>query len=274
MFPLSGLFLVAASKMLDRHRSKEVDTAHRGRLGRPQRHSSRRRVSRTTANVSDAFVEVEIFPRQSQHLAHTPALTEQQRDRGPQPELLRRDDQRLRVGCGQGAPRIHPRTAGRSHEIERVGRDQPKSHRLGKGLPGDLARVQHRERRELVELPRLPFDHDLGVYVDDPQMADVIGEVAAESLVAVERRRPHLMAGDRFEPPLDQLGDRRLPRELARGWNLRGDLGESLVATGLSLSARRGRRSLQPAPLIAVSGAPASVALLAVGTHGTGLEVD
>lgn len=105
---------------------------------------------------------------------------------------------------------------------------RPELDRFGEGLAAELPTVEHGVRRVLVEQLRLPLRESFSADIDDTMSADVVGQVAGELLVAVERRGLDVMAGDRFEPPVGQLRDGRVTREAA-----------GIAATSASLTSRR-----------------------------------
>lgn len=79
------------------------------------------------SNLCGAGIEVEVFPRETQDLAHSPALAEQQSDRRTESQFLGRGDQRLGVGGGEGPTCLHSFRAWRLDEVELVGRDQTRT---------------------------------------------------------------------------------------------------------------------------------------------------
>ena len=117
----------------------------------------------------------------------SPTLAEQQCDGSTESQILGRSDQRLGVSGGEGATRLDPLRPGRFDQIERVGGNEPELHSLGECLPADLPAVEHGVRRVLVEQLGLPLCQEFGADVDYGVGSDVVGQVAGELAVAVER---------------------------------------------------------------------------------------
>lgn len=114
----------ALAQPLDRDRSEVVDALGPGGLRRAERDSDGCRVRDATSNLCGGGIEIEVPPRETEHLARSPALAEQQRDGRTEPEWFGCANERLRlIGCERSAD-VHALGLRGLHEIERAGGDQ------------------------------------------------------------------------------------------------------------------------------------------------------
>jgi hypothetical protein len=163
--------------------------------------------------VGDAKVEVDVLPRQAEHLRDSPALQEQQRNRSPKPMLSDRHEQGPRlVPIERHATRVgDPKRLHRPHGVPH---ERAHLHRLVDHLGQRLSMMAHRPGRQRASQLGLPLRDDPVVELDHRQLAQGGLDLADAILRLGPRRGPHRMAMHVVQPPVRQPPDRAQPTQL------------------------------------------------------------
>jgi hypothetical protein len=127
--PFLVLHLLAAAEHRRDGGHQPVLTASAVGRGRTELPASPVDVHRRTAHAGSAGVEVEVLPSEAEHLGDSPALEEQEGDRGAEPVIDNGGEQRLHLVRLQGRP-LRVRYPQRLHGSHRIPGQGPELHRL------------------------------------------------------------------------------------------------------------------------------------------------